>query len=168
LRRNGIRLADVDADRHVRGVAGQPQRQLARAFVVESHPVEQCAVVGQPEHPRRRITGLRAGGHGAHLGKAEAQCAPRVQPGAVFVETGRQSEWTGEPDTEHRVGQHRVTRSEQPAQRATQRRGRGHGPQQGEHPSVDALGGDQEQHPPQRAVHPLLLVVRAAHRYSPG
>ena len=76
LGRGGLGLADVDADRHVGGVPRQLDRQLARAVVVESHPVEQRAVVGQPEHPRLRVAGLRLRGDGADLGVPEPQRTP--------------------------------------------------------------------------------------------
>ena len=57
----------------------QPHRQLAGAVVVEPHPVEQRPVVGQPEHPRRRIAGLRLRGDRADLGVSETQRTPGVQ-----------------------------------------------------------------------------------------
>ena len=123
LGRGDLGLADVDPDRHVRRVPRQPQRQLAGAVVVEAHPVEQRAVVGQPEHPRRRVAGLRLRGDGADLGVAEAQRAPGVQPAAVLVEAGRQAERAGETHPEHRAGQHRIVRRQPPRQRTAQRGG---------------------------------------------
>lgn len=48
-RRGDLGLADVDPDRDVGPLPRQPDRQRARAEVVEPHPVQQSPVRGQPE-----------------------------------------------------------------------------------------------------------------------
>ena len=133
---------------------GKAQCQLAGAVVVEPHPVEQRAVVGQPEHPRWRIARLRLRGDGADLGVAESQRAPGLQARAVLVETGGQAQRAGEAHPEDGAGQHRIAAG--PAICASPRRSGASAvtrPQQREHQGVDAFGGNQEERPPQRAVH---------------
>ena len=155
-----LRLADVDPDRNVGAVPGQPDGQCGGAVIVEAHPVEQGPVGGQPEQARRRVARLRLRGDGADLGVAETQCAPGVQPGAVFVEAGGQTQRSGEVHPEYRAGQHRVDRRQSTAQLAPDRRDGCGTAQPGEHQRVDALGGHQEEQPAQRCVHRGTLVAR--------
>ena len=57
------------------------------------------------------LPGCGCGGDRADLGEAESERAPRVESDAVLVEAGRQAKGTGESDTEHRAGQHRIVRA---------------------------------------------------------
>ena len=116
LGRGDFGLADVDPDRYVGPVAGQPVGQFGGAVIVEPHPVEQGAVGGQPEQPRSRVARLGVRGDRTDLGVAETQCAPSVEPGAVFVEAGGQAQRAGEMHPEYRAGQHRVDRRQPTAQ----------------------------------------------------
>ena len=124
--RRDFGLADVDPDGNVAAVPGQSGSQCGGTMVVEAHPVEQGAVGRQPEETRGGVARLRLRGDGADFGVAETQCAPGVEPGAVFVEAGGQAQRPGEVHPEYRAGQHRVDRRQSTAQLAPDRRsGRG-------------------------------------------
>ena len=75
--------------------AVQPRGHLGGPVVVEAHPVDDGAVVDEPEQPRTRVARLGARRDGADLDVAKAQ---RAEPGdrvAVFVEAGGNTEWCG-------------------------------------------------------------------------
>ena len=99
-------------------MAGQPGRQRAGAAVVEPHPVQQGAVGRQPEHARGRVARLRVRGDGPDLGIPKSQRTPGVQPRAVLVEAGGQPERPWKAHPEHRAGQQRIGRAQQPVQRS--------------------------------------------------
>nr|GLK39137.1 hypothetical protein GCM10017611_60070 [Rhodococcus wratislaviensis] len=95
---------------------------IACAVVVETHPVDQGAVRGQPEQPGSRVAGLGLGGDGAHLGEPEAEGTPRVDAGRILVEPGGQTERRREVESEHGVPQYRIVHDENLADELTQRR----------------------------------------------
>jgi hypothetical protein len=64
--------------------------------VVEPHPVDERAVLGQSKEPRTRVTGLWLGGDAADLDVAEAQTRKRARYRGVLVEARGHSHWVGE------------------------------------------------------------------------
>ncbi len=91
-----------------------------RALVVEAHPVDQRAVVDQPEQPRRRVAGLRLTGDGADLDVVEAEHRQAVDAEAVLVESGRETERAGQVEAERGGAQRAVARGEHQAHQLTQ------------------------------------------------
>ncbi len=59
-------------------IAGQLQRQLPGAVIVEAHPVEQCAVLGRRNNRGSGLPRLRLSRDRADLRVAESQRAPQV------------------------------------------------------------------------------------------
>jgi hypothetical protein len=112
LERRGLRLAEVDAERHRRPSRGEPRRQRARhrvgAVVVEAQAVDQRVLGRQPEEAGRRVPGLGQGGDGAELGEAETERGPDVRKRAVLVEAGGEPERVRERESPEFLGEQRI------------------------------------------------------------
>ncbi len=72
------------------------------AAVVEAEPVDDGAILDQPEHARLGISGLRAWRHCSDLGEAAAHGEHRIGHARVLVEARRDAERIGKVETERR------------------------------------------------------------------
>ena len=70
---------------------------------------------GKPEHPRRRIAGLRPGGDRADLDEAKADREQRRDARGILVEAGREPERPGELKAERAHPQRGIARPRAPA-----------------------------------------------------
>ncbi|EWS63921.1 hypothetical protein Y695_02842 [Hydrogenophaga sp. T4] len=67
-----------------------------QAIVVETQPVDQGVGLGQSEHARLGVAGLRFGRDRAHFDKSEAHGSQAVDTGGIFVQPRSQTDPVGE------------------------------------------------------------------------
>ena len=115
----GLRLPDVDADRDRAVGVGEAVPDEVGAVVVEPHPVDEGAVLGEPVQSGPRVAGLGLGGDAADLDVAEAERRQRGRDLGVLVEAGGDADGVPERPPERVdpqpaiddgvvVGQHRL------------------------------------------------------------
>ena len=95
-------LPNVPADHESLGTADQTPGSRVQSVVVESHAVEDAAVLFQSKQPGLGVATLGTWGKGADLHKPKPKHLQRRQPARVLVEARRQSDGVGKRQTRHR------------------------------------------------------------------
>ena len=93
--------ADVDSDDPNLSASSKVARCRFHSFIVESHAVDDRAVLRQPEEARTNISVLRKRCDGAALHKAKAQLQHCVGDFSILVETGCEPNRIGKISAEH-------------------------------------------------------------------
>ena len=104
--------ADVDADDAPRPAPREPRQHRGMPPVVEAQPVDQRAILDEPEHARTQITFLRPRGDSADLGKTQPHTEYGIVHSRALVEARRNAQGIRKRETAHVGRQARVVRRE--------------------------------------------------------
>ena len=107
LVRSVLVAADIDADGPWKG--RQPAELLRhgrRAGVVEAHPVDDRALIDEPEQAGPFVSRLGSGGNRSDLHPAEPQAEPARRKDVALVHTGCQTERGRKIDPRQRLPEH--------------------------------------------------------------
>ena len=109
LVRSVLVAADVDADGPwKRRQPPELLRHRRRAGVVEAHPVDDRALIDEPEQAGPFVSRLGPGGNRSDLHPAEPQAEPARSKDLALVHTGRQTERGRKIDPPQRLAEQRI------------------------------------------------------------